>query len=327
MKQVFLQRPPRAGDRGLQVDDDLVQVDHPRRDQRDAARTGRWRRCSRCRRPAGAARSRRGRTRSGHRPPRPAGRARRGACRTISRIRPDRAAGSPPTGRRSSDPAAAPRPPPGWSRAAARRRRGRRRRSRCPRSCAGRGRSRWRRMRKDLGHRLPGLAVGRQRHDLHRGMGRDEADELGAGVARGAEDGDLWVMGSPRSGTRLIGRPRASFKPSCGSRASGRDAPPEPDARPSASAVPRSISPAPGSGTTAGGETATASVVTAVGDVAAVGEVEADVERPGEVVAEASTVSRSVGDRTASSKVPASLPSQRPAERASGSADLRRPPE
>ena len=45
--------------------------------------------------------------------------------------------------------------------------------------------------REHLGHRQPRLAVGGEGGDPHRGMGRDQADKLGPGVAGGPENGDL----------------------------------------------------------------------------------------------------------------------------------------
>jgi hypothetical protein len=39
-------------------------------------------------------------------------------------------------------------------------------------------------------HRLPRLAVGRERGHAQPGVARDEAHELGARIARGAQDGD-----------------------------------------------------------------------------------------------------------------------------------------
>ena len=46
-------------------------------------------------------------------------------------------------------------------------------------------------MRKDRSHLHPGLAVGGKGRDLHPRMGRDQADEFGAGIARSAQNRDF----------------------------------------------------------------------------------------------------------------------------------------
>ena len=111
--------------------------------------------------------------------------------RTSARRRPGRAAGSRRRDRRSSGRAAARRSPPGSSRAAGRRRRGRS----PPRSNASMvvsaGRSRWRRCGNTSPIVCPALRSAVSAAIRSPGMGRDQAHELGAGVAAGAEDGDV----------------------------------------------------------------------------------------------------------------------------------------
>jgi hypothetical protein len=53
-------------------------------------------------------------------------------------------------------------------------------------------------MREDVGHRLPGLAVGGERPDRDARMAREQADQLRAGVARGSEDRDVEEVGHGR---------------------------------------------------------------------------------------------------------------------------------
>src|SRR6185437_13654180 len=49
-------------------------------------------------------------------------------------------------------------------------------------------------MREDGGDRLAGMAVGGERDDLDLVVAGEEAQHLGAGIAAGAEDGDLHAM-------------------------------------------------------------------------------------------------------------------------------------
>src|SRR6185437_17165633 len=49
-------------------------------------------------------------------------------------------------------------------------------------------------MREDGGDRLTGMAVGGERDDLDPVVAGEEAQQFGAGIAAGAEDGDLHAM-------------------------------------------------------------------------------------------------------------------------------------